>query len=418
MKRSSQLGNLAPAARRSARRLGRCSTWALLVGLCVGLGSTAAQARTPADFSIAADIEGELLATAGIPANDIDVIVRDGVVTFRGTIDHMLARERVMHIASTTNGVRSVVDRLVVEHRHRDDAEVRADVRAALSADPAAGAWEIGVGVRDGVVTLSGEVESQAAKQLAVAVAKTVRGVRDVRSDIDVDLDVGRPDADIRTVIRKRLRWDARVDDALIEVQVAGGEVRLSGSVGTLRERSLVMADAWIAGVTGVDASGLEVARGARARRQRTTRWGEFDDAAIRDAVEDAMRRDPRVKPFNPSVAVAFGSVTLTGVVGNLKSKRAAARDAENTAGVLRVDNDLEVHPETVRADDAVAKDIREAFARAPVIEATEITVEVSHGEANLYGRVDSRFDKRQAEDLAAGIIGVTEIQNHLMVDY
>ncbi|MGE5597570.1 MAG: BON domain-containing protein [Hyphomicrobiales bacterium] len=66
------------------------------------------------------------------------------------------------------------------------------------------------------------------------------------------------------------------------------------------------------------------------------------------------------------------------------------------------------------RSDDRICEDICEAFTRHPDLDASDIEVSVEQGEASLRGTVETRFDKRLAEDIASGISGVRDVRNEL----
>jgi osmotically-inducible protein OsmY len=111
-----------------------------------------------------------------------------------------------------------------------------------------------------------------------------------------------------------------------------------------------------------------------------------------------------------------MGVATLRGTVDNLKAKRAAASDARNTVGVLKVENRIQVRPEDPRTDDDVADDIRAALKRDPFVERHETVVGFDEGSCYLYGTVDSWFEKLRAGELATRVAGVRKVDNQLIV--
>jgi osmotically-inducible protein OsmY len=68
------------------------------------------------------------------------------------------------------------------------------------------------------------------------------------------------------------------------------------------------------------------------------------------------------------------------------------------------------------RSDDRIRDDINERLTRHPDVDATEIDVQVSNGQVTLSGTVDERHARRLAEDIAEGVSGVKEVQNHIRV--
>jgi osmotically-inducible protein OsmY len=138
----------------------------------------------------------------------------------------------------------------------------------------------------------------------------------------------------------------------------------------------------------------------------------------MQQAIENALLTNPRVNAFNVVTAVESGVATLTGTVSNLQAKRVAEEEAEDILGVWRVKNFLRVRPALGRTDTEIAQDIRSALQRNPYVDRYDITVNVYNGKAYLTGEVDSWFQKNEAEDVAAGVLGVVAIRNNLDVDY
>lgn len=400
-----------------ARLVPRTLLTGALVLLLAAPAALAAEAQLD-DQTIADAIENEISFDQAVPANEIDVRVTSGVVTLTGTVANLLAKERAVSLAETVKGVRSVVNRIEVEpFWDRMDWEIEQDVEAALALDPVTESWEIGVDVLANVATLTGTVDSWQERQLVGKVVKGVRGVSGIDNRIDVDVDHDRLDSEIREEIEAALRWDALVDHAMIDVAVADGEVDLSGTVGSAAEKSRAVNDAWVAGVTIVDSSDLDVAMWAREKTLREDKYVVKSDAAIEDAIEYALLLDPRVLSGNVTPEVENGVVTLRGNVDNLRAKRAAGQDSRNTVGVAEVENRLKVRPITT-TDSEIETDIENALVRDPFVERYEIAVDVFGGTAYLSGTVESYFEKSRADDIAASVVGVKEVRNNVTVDY
>jgi osmotically-inducible protein OsmY len=389
------------------------------IALAVGLITPALKAAPPAlsDQAISDAIEEELLSAQAVPMTRLDIKTENGVVTLTGTVDNVLAKTRAARVASTVKGARAVVNRIEVQpDEPRSDQEIRTDVALALAADPAADAYELTAEVEDGVVTLSGTVESWQEEQLAIMAAKGVAGVRAVKSNIDINYGVERTDAQIAADVRRALAADVLVDDGMIDVTVEDAHVELTGTVGSLAQRNEAYGDAWVMGVESVDVSGLEVAWWASDENLRQDKYVEKSDQAIRRALQAALRMDPRVSMFDIAVDVSDGRVTLHGAVDNLKAKRAAANDARHTVGVRYVQNNIKIEPVQPLTDAEIAANIREALQRDPFIEAGEVSVNVNDGVARLTGTVDTFFERAQADDVIARVEGVSAIENDLLV--
>jgi osmotically-inducible protein OsmY len=374
-------------------------------------------AKHPSDTEVASAVEHQLLLDEAVDLNDIDITVKQGIVLLTGKVENLLARERATHLAETVRGVRAVSNRVAVKPMPmRLDADVRKDVIDRLLTDPATDSYEVSAKVKDGRVTLTGTVDSWAEKQLCGKVAMGVDGVVDLVNDIDFKPKADRPITEIAPEIRKRLHWSVLVDDGLINVAVKDGKVTLTGVVGSAAEKRLARSKAWVAGVTSVDASNLEVQPWANNPDVRKDKFVKKPDAEIRDAVEWAAMYDPRVLSFNIDPEVRFGWVTLRGTVDNLKAKQAAEDLARHTVGVLGVTNRLKVRTPKMRADTEIAFDVRRALFRDPYTESYEIDVAVKDGTVTLSGTVDSYFERAEAVDLASRVRGVKEVKNRMLV--
>ena len=369
------------------------------------------------DEEIVRAIEDELVTARGVSANNIDISCVRGVVRLQGTVEHLLAGERAVRISEMTKGVRSVVNELTVRESDRADTDIHQDIIEALAADPATDSYEVTVGVEDGTVTLDGNVDSYAEKNLTTRLVQGVRGVRGIDNKLIVSYHTERPNIEIRNDVEQRLAWDVRVDSTLVDVEVANGKVTLSGTVGSAAEKSMAEILSWVYGVHEVDVEGLGVAWWAKNDMRRVNSPSP-DDEAIKNAVTAAFLFDPRVKSFNPKVTVKNGTVTLEGIVDNAKAKNAAAQDAMNTIGVWRVKNLLKVRSEVETTDEQLRTRIIDALERDPFVNRYKIRVFVDQGRARIHGVVDSRFEKAHAEDVVARCDGVTEIENSLKVDY
>lgn len=140
-------------------------------------------ACSKSDAGITTAIKAQLAADDEVKAYQIDVDTRDEVVTLSGTVDTPRAKTRAVEIARLEKGVFQVIDNIAVTAAGPmvvDDAALTAAVKAKLAGDATFSGMKIAVDTRDAVVTLSGEVHSQAAKDMAVRLARETSGVREV----------------------------------------------------------------------------------------------------------------------------------------------------------------------------------------------------------------------------------------------
>lgn len=389
--------------------------------LVAGLAPAHASAAPPemTDLMIGDAVQDQLYIDQAVPAYAIEATAKDGVVTLSGTVSNILAKERAAKIAETVRGVRAVVNTIAVKPAGSPTPiELEKAIVGALEDDPATDRWEIVPKVDPGgVVTLSGTVESWAERELAGRVAKGVKGVTEVRNNIEVDAAENRSDADIRADVQRSLRWDALVDHAEIGVTVEDGVVRLAGTVGSAAEWRRAASRAWTTGVKSVDAAQLVVAKWTRDPTLREGKYVIKSEDEVVDAVRRALELDPRINAEQIDASMVAGMIVLRGSVDSVRAKRAATADARNTVGVHDVLNRLRVRAEGQQRTDAdLAERVRGALARDPYIERFEIAVTVINGVAYLEGAVDSYFEKTRADGAAAGITGVVEVKNNVEV--
>lgn len=417
-KRGDAVGVPGPRRRRDGRWLLTAGVLGVIaVSLTVvaltSMGATkSASMMKPDDGAIITAVDDALFNARGVSPRLIEINSEDGVVTLQGEVDSLLARTRAAHIAERINGVRAVVNELNIAETGRSDAKIRSDVVAALATDPATDAWPITVKSDNGTVKLQGRVDSWQQRWLAERIATGVAGVRGIDNQLDVVYESQRPDAEIAAEIRDRLKWDSRIDDVLLNVEVTGGKVYLSGKVGSALEKSLAQQFAWTNGVSSVDASKLAVVDWLKNDMRRYDRFTHVTDADIRQAATDALMYDPRVYSFTPKVDVMDGMVTLRGTVDNLKAKNAAAQDASNTVGVWYVDNRLKVQPLIAVSNAAIMNDVSSAFERDPMLHDYDLFIDVDNGTVTLRGRVKSLYERSEAEEVASRITGVSQIDN------
>jgi len=106
----------------------------------------------------------------GVPSDAIEMETSEGIVTLSGSVNNILAKDRAQRITEMVKGVRAVVNTINVSSSGQSDIEISGHVSAALAADPATESWEINSTVNNGMVTLTGNVDSWQEKQLAAKV--------------------------------------------------------------------------------------------------------------------------------------------------------------------------------------------------------------------------------------------------------
>lgn len=369
------------------------------------------------DENVRKAVEDEIHYDRLVSLNDVDVDVTSGIAVLSGQTSNLLAKRRAARVARTVKGVLGVDNRIEVSPPVEiSDTTLRDRIKNALLADPASEAYEVSVAVRDNKAILGGTVASWQEKILAEKVTAAVRGVARVENNITVEYLPERPEKQILADVRQTLAYDVLVEHGLIKVRVDGSKVTLSGSVGSAAERSEAVADAWVAGVSEVDASNLEVDPGAGDPKLRMAKHEQKEDEAIAGAIRRAITLNPRVREFDVAVEVNNGKARLYGVVDNARAKRVAGRLARRTVGVSSVKNRVRVRPDGGEIDTEIQSRVLAALKNDPYLEGYEVDAAVMSNVAYLYGVVDSYFEKARAEEAAATVRGVKAVKNNTAV--
>jgi osmotically-inducible protein OsmY len=215
-----------------------------------------------------------------------------------------------------------------VLHGARTDEQIQRDVLNELRFEPRVQPNEIGVAVKDGVVTLAGWVDSYAKKWAAEEAAHRVRGVRAVANDIDVRLPTSaeRSDPEIAAAAVRALEWDAAIPVDKLGVTVSKGWVTLRGEVEwQYQKQDAERVVRRLQGVRGV--SNLIVVR------------PRLSPDALKEKIEQALVRTAELDAQRINVKIAGSKVILEGTVRSWAERDEAERAAWAAPGVTAVDN-------------------------------------------------------------------------------
>jgi osmotically-inducible protein OsmY len=212
-----------------------------------------------------------------------------------------------------------------------NDQHLKQAVLDELKWEPSVNAALIGVTCMNGVVTLTGSVETYAEKHAAEAATLRVKHVKAVAEEIEVMLpfSVKHGDAEIAAAAVHRLDWNSAVPRNSVKIAVSSGWITLTGEVHWHYQQAAA-ADAvrtlW--GVTGVS-NQISIKPDANAGN-------------IKSDIDKALHRSW----FNPEhvvVSAHDGQVTLTGTVHDWSERALAGSTAWAAPGVTSVTNNIRV---------------------------------------------------------------------------
>ena len=214
----------------------------------------------------------------------------------------------------------------------KTDTQLQNDVMAELKWDPSVNAADIGVEVKDGVVTLSGHVDKFTEKWAAERAAQKVTGVKALAVELDVSLPgaSNRSDADIARTAENVLEWTTSWPTDHVVVMVEKGWITLSGELDYEYQRQIASsAVRHLMGVTGVSNQIVIKSR--------------LTSSSVKSEIEAALKRRALTDAQEIMVTVNGSKVTLTGVVQSWSEHDMVSDSVWNTPGVTDVSNNISV---------------------------------------------------------------------------
>lgn len=214
---------------------------------------------------------------------------------------------------------------------NKTDQQLQQDITAELKWEPSVHAARIGVEVKNGIVTLAGQVDSYSEKLNAEHAAQRVLGVKALATELKVQLNTAfskRSDADIAGAVQNVLSWSTSLPADTVKVKVENGWVTLSGNLDWQYQRQAAKDSVrYLMGVTGVsDLLAIKPAVSA---------------TAVKSDIEAALKRTAAAEAQHISVAVRGSDVTLTGTVHNWAERETANNSAWGTPGVRMVHDEM-----------------------------------------------------------------------------
>lgn len=233
----------------------------------------------PSDREIHDAIRAAALFDPRVKTYNIEPIVKDGRVTLTGRVDNALAKVVAESIALHTSGVIDVKNEVTVAAaRPIDDATLKKQVTSALALNPVVSVGQVEVEAKQGVISLTGEVEDHFEQAQAEEAASRVRGVQGINNKLKVKrperayvydaylephspvivawqyvpITTARVDRDIRDQIVKEMSYSPFVDADQVAVSVVNGVATLTGRVDSQAERRAATENAYEGGALRV----------------------------------------------------------------------------------------------------------------------------------------------------------------------
>lgn len=213
------------------------------------------------------------------------------------------------------------------------DADLRREVEIELSTNSAVNGREVGVSARDGVVTLTGYVETYLQSWEAEKATKRLHGVKGVANDIRVKPSglPGRTDTDIAEAALRALDWNSAVPNDKIKVVVRDGFLTLEGEVDAYYQKA--SAETSVRSLTGVMGVNNSI----------TIKPPQVDVSTIKRKIEDTFRRNALLDANRIQVTATGHDVTLRGTVHSYAEREEASSATWATPGVTHVFNELTI---------------------------------------------------------------------------
>jgi len=214
----------------------------------------------------------------------------------------------------------------------KNNATLQTDVQNAIKWEPLLSAAEVGVTVKDGVVTLTGEVDSYAKKLEAAHAAKSVIGVKVLIEKIEVKFanSWSKTDAEIAKEVLIAFKSNSSIPDDKVKVTVEDGWLTLEGTLPWNYQREAAK-------------NALHYLDGVKGLTNNIKIKSETEDSVEQDDVKKAIARSWSVDDTDIEVKVTGKTVTISGTVNSWYQKEEAGRIAWNTPGIWNVNNELAV---------------------------------------------------------------------------
>jgi osmotically-inducible protein OsmY len=223
----------------------------------------------------------------------------------------------------------------------KTDSQIQQDVMDQLKWEPFLNASQIGVTVKNGIVTLSGQVDSYAIKVAAENAAKKIAGVKAIAEDIQIGVSptYKRSDADIAEAVLNALKWHSGVQEDKIKIKVEDGYVRLEGEVEWEYQRNSAR-------------TAIENLTGVRSVINLITIKSKITPSDVKQKMSSAFSRSAIMDAGKISAEIISSRIILSGEVRSFAEKEDAENAAWSAPGITSVENRIKIEvPEYFFAD-------------------------------------------------------------------
>lgn len=216
----------------------------------------------------------------------------------------------------------------------KTDLELQKDIIEELKWQPFLKSSDIGVFVSDGIVTLTGFVDSYSKKRLAESVVVRMKGVKAIAEEIIVrfDTDIKNSDTEIAAATANALKANSLIPQDKIRITVEDGWITTKGEVEWMFEKEAVR-------------KALENILGVRGVSNLVTIFPKvtFNVNEVKKKISAAFHRSASIDSNNIVVEVIANKIIISGIVQSYAEKLDAEHAAWNSPGVTMVENNLEV---------------------------------------------------------------------------
>lgn len=265
----------------------------------------------------------------------INIQVEKGYITLTGIVDVLSEKKAVEELVRSIPGVKGVENALTIGmDRNIDDKDVTQEIVNRFTSHSHLENEYIGATTKQGIVHLQGNVNNLAQANIALQLASSVMGVKDIVNQLKIgDLETPSDDASLVNAIERTFAISGKVSAQDIQTQCYNGTVYLNGTVDTRDEKEY--AEQLATTVPGVH----------KVNNRLDTRHGNTDqDNELTNILRQELRNNPWDTPSAQIEAYVIDSTAfLAGEVYSIEARILAERTAAGIDGITQVQNDIEV---------------------------------------------------------------------------